>query len=73
VFNEIGLYAAITRPLIVYVVKCNGQAQLHERERYRGYQTLAYLIGFFLTPFSFSNSLMRLPHLKMRENKSQLI
>lgn len=35
------LYAAVKA--LVYVVKCNGQAQ-HEMERIRGYQTLAYLL-----------------------------
>lgn len=35
------LYAAVKS--LVYVVKCNGQAQ-HEMERIRGYQTLAYLL-----------------------------
>lgn len=35
------LYAAVKA--LVYVVKCNNQAQ-HEMERIRGYQTLAYLL-----------------------------
>lgn len=35
------LYAAVKA--MVYVVKCNGQAQ-YEMERIRGYQTLAFLL-----------------------------